>query len=187
VKGEYKMKRLIFLMMLLSMVLVFPVLTMARVNVDVNISLPPLITFASPPELVVIPETYVYAVPDVDADIFFYQGWWWRPWEGRWYRSRHYDSGWSHYRNAPSFSRQIPSGWRNDYREQRWKGRQWNQQRVHHQQVQKNWRNWEKRRHWEKQNTWGVKDLRSKKNSRQNYRDRQGHRDSQQQRPQQHR
>ena len=179
------MKRSVFLMVLSAMVLVFPVLTMARVNVGVNISLPPLITFAAPPELVVIPETYVYAVPDVDADIFFYQGWWWRPWEGRWYRSRHYDSGWQHYRNVPKFSRQIPSGWKNDYRERRWRGHQWNQQRIPHQQAQKNWRNWEKRKHWEKQNSWGVKDLRSRKNSRQDYRDKQRYRDSQPQRPQQ--
>ncbi|MGA2527359.1 MAG: hypothetical protein ABSF79_12220, partial [Smithellaceae bacterium] len=63
----------------------------------VSIALPPPIVFAAPPELVVIPETNVYAVPDVDVDIFFYSGWWWRPWEGRWYRSRNYNSGWGYY------------------------------------------------------------------------------------------
>ena len=45
-------------------------------------NLPPPIPFAAPPELIVLPETYVYVAPDIDADIFFWNGWWWRPWEG---------------------------------------------------------------------------------------------------------
>ena len=88
------MKKLFFGTVLLALVIVVPIPTMARVDVSVNIGLPPPIMFAAPPSLIVMPETYVYVVPDVDVDIFFYNGWWWRPWEGRWYRSRHYDSGW---------------------------------------------------------------------------------------------
>ena len=95
------MKKLLFGTMLLALVLVFPVPTMAGVDVGVSISLPPLIVFSAPPAMVVIPETYVYVVPDADVEIFFYDGWWWRPWEGRWYRSRHYDSGWAYYRTGP--------------------------------------------------------------------------------------
>ena len=148
-KGGYKMKKLLLGTILLALVLVFPIPTMAGVDVGISISLPPLIVFAAPPEVVVIPETNVYAVPDLDVDIFFYNGWWWRPWEGRWYRSRNYSSGWGYYRNVPSFYRGIPSGWRNDYRERRWRGHQWNHQRIPHQQLQRNWRNWEKSRHWE--------------------------------------
>ena len=152
------MKKLLFGTLFLALVLVLPVPTMARVSVNVGISLPPIV-FPGPPQLVVIPETNVYAVPDVDTDIFFYGGWWWRPWEGKWYRSHNYDSGWGYYRGRPSFYRSVPSGWRNDYRENRWKGNQWNQQRVPHQQVQQNWRGWEKNKHWEKQNSWGVQGL----------------------------
>jgi hypothetical protein len=113
----------------------------------------------------VLPETYVYVVPDIDEDIFFYNGWWWRPWEGRWYRSRHYDSGWARYGSVPSFYRGIPSGWRNDYRDRRWGGRQWDYQQIPHEQVQRNWSTWEKSRHWEKQNTWGVQGLKSRTRS----------------------
>ena len=160
------MKKLLLGTILLALVLVFPVPTMARVDVGVSISLPPLIVFAGPPEVVVIPETNVYVVPDLDVDIFFYNGWWWRPWEGRWYRSRNYNSGWGYYRSVPSFYGGIPSGWRNDYREHRWKGHPWNYQRIPHQQVQQNWRNWEKNRHWEKQNTWGVQGLKPRAQSR---------------------
>lgn len=152
------MKKLLFGTIILALIVVGSIPAMARVGVSVGISLPPIV-FPGPPHLVVIPETNVYVVPDVNDDIFFYGGWWWRPWEGQWYRSRSYDSGWGHYRGTPSFHRSIPSGWRNDYRENRWKGHQWNQQKVPHQQVQKNWRGWERNRHWEKQDHWGVRDM----------------------------
>jgi hypothetical protein len=68
--------------------------------------LPPAIVFHGPIEVVVIPDTYiydVYAVPDIEVDIFFSRGWWWRPWEGRWYRSRYHDRGWVYYRYIPDF------------------------------------------------------------------------------------
>jgi hypothetical protein len=162
-----KMKKVLIGTILLALVFLFPGTTMAGVDVGISIALPPLIVFSAPPEMVVIPETNVYVVPDLDVDIFFYNGWWWRPWEGRWYRSRSYGSGWGYYRNVPSFYRVIPSGWRNDYRENRWKGNQWNHQRIPHEQVQQNWRNWEKSGHWEKQNTWGVQGLKPRTRSQQ--------------------
>ncbi|MCX5827780.1 MAG: hypothetical protein NTV58_07240 [Deltaproteobacteria bacterium] len=161
------MKKLLFGTILLTLAFVFPMPTMARVDVGISISLPPVIVFAAPPVMVVIPETNVYVVPDVDVDIFFYNGWWWRPWEGRWYRSRNYRSGWVYYQMVPSFYVSIPSGWRNDYRAHRWRGHQWNYQRIPQQQVQRNWNNWEKSRHWEKKNTWGVQGLKPQTRSQQ--------------------
>ena len=143
------MKKLLSRTLLLVLVFVVPVPTMAGVDVGISISLPPLIVFATPPVMVVIPQTYVYAVPDLNEDIYFYNGWWWRPWEGRWYRSRQYNSGWVYYQRVPSFYTEIPSTWRNDYRDHRWEGRPWNYQRIPHQQVQQNWSNWEKNKHWE--------------------------------------
>jgi hypothetical protein len=126
------------------------------VSVGVNVPLPPPIVFSAPPELVVIPESNVYAVPDVEADIFFSQGWWWRPWEGRWYRSRHYDRGWGFYRQAPPpFYRNVPPGWRNDYRDHRWRGREWNHERIAHGDMERNWRGWERDKHWQQQNPRG--------------------------------
>ena len=74
-KGGNKVKRLLFVTMLFALTLVFPVPTMAAVNIGISISLPPLIVFASPPELIVIPETYVYVAPDIDVDLFFWNGW----------------------------------------------------------------------------------------------------------------
>ncbi|RPH86309.1 MAG: hypothetical protein EHM66_04415, partial [Deltaproteobacteria bacterium] len=106
------MNKLFLGKMLITLIMIAPAPAMAmggRVDVGVSIPLPPPIVFAAPPEMVVIPETYVYVVPDVDVDIFFYGGWWWRLWEGRWYRSQNYSSGWAHYQNVPSFYREVPS------------------------------------------------------------------------------
>lgn len=161
------MKKLIFGTVLLALILVFPIPAMAEVDVGINISLPPRIISSGHLQVVVIPETYVYAVPDIEEDIFFYNGWWWRPWDGRWYRSRHYDSGWAYYQRVPSFYGRIPSGWRNNYRDHRWGGHRWNYQRIPHEQVQQHWRSWENSRHWEKNNTWGVQGLKPRTRSQQ--------------------
>jgi hypothetical protein len=120
------------------------------VSVNVNVPLPPPIVFAAPPEVVVLPETNVYVVPDVEADIFFSGGWWWRPWQGRWYRSRYYDRGWVFFRAAPPpFYRRVPPGWRNDYHQHRWRGQEWKHERIPHGDMQRNWRGWERDRHWQ--------------------------------------
>jgi len=152
--------------LLLALVLAVPVPSKAGVDVNISVGFPPPIVFAAPPEVVVIPETYVYAVPDVNVDLFFYNGWWWRPWQGRWYRSRNYNSGWGYYQSVPSFYSNIPSGWRNDYRNRRWGGHQWNYQRIPNQQLQRNWNTWERNRYWEKQQTWGVQGLKPRSQSR---------------------
>lgn len=153
------MKKALLGTMLLAFLFLIPAPSMAGVDVGVSISLPPLVVFSAPPAMVVIPETYVYVVPDADVEIFFYDGWWWRPWEGRWYRSRHYDSGWSYYRRVPTFYSRIPRNWRDDYREHRWRGRPWNYQPIPHQQVERNWSTWKRNNYWEKQQTWGVQGL----------------------------
>ena len=163
------MKKLLFGTLLLTSALFVAIPTTAAVNV--NIALPPPIVFAAPPVLIVLPETYVYVAPDVGADIFFYNGWWWRPWEGRWYRSRYYNEGWAYYNRVPSFYARIPSSWRNDYRDHRWNGYEWNYQRIPHQQVQKNWKSWEQNRYWEKQQTWGVQGLPPRTRTKQPARD----------------
>jgi len=162
------MKRLLFGSMLLALVVSMPSPALAAVDVGVrvHIPLPPLIVFPAPPEVVVIPETYVYAVPDIDADIFFYGGWWWRPWEGRWYRSRHHDRGWAHYPRVPAFYKRVPPGWRNSYRERNWRGHEWEHRRVPHRDVEKNWRGWQEKRHWEKDHPWGVRGLEPRKDVR---------------------
>ncbi len=150
------MKKLLFGTILLALVLVFPFPTMAGVNVSVSISLPPLIVFSAPPELIVIPETYVYVDPDINADLFFWNGWWWRLWEGRWYRSHYYNRGWSYYKTVPSFYFDVDPGWRGYYRDHNWYGARWDYERIPSQRLQQNWKSWQNDRHWERQGTWGV-------------------------------
>ena len=58
-QGGNKMKKLLFGTMLFGLVSVVPIPTMAAVDINVNIALPPPIAFAAPPQLIVIPETYV--------------------------------------------------------------------------------------------------------------------------------
>jgi hypothetical protein len=165
------MKKNFLAALLLALLIVVPIPTMARVSIglNINIPLPPLITFSAPPEVVVIPETDVYADPDLNVNMYFYGGWWWRPWQGRWYRSRDYNSGWEYYRNTPSFYNRIPSGWRGAYRNHQYKGNEWNAQRIPHDQLQQNWSTWQRNRYWEKQNSWGVRGLRSRTQSQQSY------------------
>lgn len=175
-RGDNTMKNRLLRTLLLASIAAFPLPTMAEINVNIgipapphiriNIPMPPHIRFVEPPRLVVVPETYVYVAPDVEEEIFFSDGWWWRPWEGRWYRSRSYDSGWQHYRNTPSFYREVPNNWRNDYKERQWRGQQWNIQPIPHRQVQKNWKSWKTNRHWEKNQTWGVDNLQRQSQSR---------------------
>ncbi len=56
------------------------------VNLNINLGPPPVLV-APPPELVLIPETGVYFIPDAGADIFFYSGFWWAPRGPNWYRA----------------------------------------------------------------------------------------------------
>ncbi len=170
--GYVTKKKLLLGALLLASVLALPLPTMAEVSVNIGIGLPPLIRFSEPPSLVVIPNSYVYVAPDIEEEIFFVDGWWWRPWEGRWYRSRHYNSGWNHYKQVPSFYRHVPRDWRHSYRENRWRGHAWEIERLPHHQVQENWRGWKDNRHWERERYWGIEDRRQDRSeSRRSWRD----------------
>ncbi|MBI5675083.1 MAG: hypothetical protein HZC48_04510 [Nitrospirae bacterium] len=115
----------------------------AEVNVSVGINLP-VFRFSAPPEVVVIPGTYVYIVPDIDVDILFYQGYWWRPYEGRWYRSRDYRGQWRYVKpwRIPRGLKALP----HDYRYRLSPG----YERVPYGNVQKNWKKWEREKYWDR-------------------------------------
>jgi len=156
-KGDDKMKKLFLGTILLVLLSVFPITTLAAVNVSVGISLPPLIVFGAPPAVVVLPDTNsVYVVPNIEVDLFFWNGWWWRPWEGRWYRSHYYDRGWGYYNRVPSFYYDVDPHWRGSYHNHNWQGHSWNYQQVSHSQLRRNWKSWQTNRYWEKKKTWGV-------------------------------
>ena len=120
----------------------------ARVNVNIGVNLPAY-RFAAPPEVVVIPGTYVYMVPDIDVDVLFFQGYWWRPYEGHWYRSRDYRGQWRYVAPArtPLGLRELPQ----DYRHRLSPG----YERIPHGDVQRNWRKWEMEKHWDRRGEQG--------------------------------
>jgi hypothetical protein len=156
-KEMTKVKRLYLWTTLTMLAIVAAVPAMAGVNVSIGISLPPPVVFTASPDVVVMPDTNdAYVVPDVDVDIFFWNGWWWRPWEGRWYRSRSYDRGWVTYSSVPSFYYDVDPHWREHYRAHNWYGHRWNYERIPNRQLQHNWKKWQKDGHWERQRTWGV-------------------------------
>jgi hypothetical protein len=152
------MKKFLFGIILLALVIIVPIPTMAGVDISIGISLPPPIVFEAPPDVIVLPETnYVYVVPDIYyADLFFWNGWWWRLWEGRWYRSYYYDRSWAYYNYVPSFYFDVDPYWRGHIINHSWHGRNWNYERIPHQRLHKNWKSWQNNRYWEKQGSWGV-------------------------------
>src|SRR6266498_1759269 len=81
-------------------------------GVDIRIGSPPPIEITEPPELLPIPGRYVYFVPDIDEDIFFYRGRWYRPHKGRWFRSESYNGPWEHIRKVPPALIDLPSDYR---------------------------------------------------------------------------
>ncbi len=153
------MKKLLFGTILLALVSVFPIIATAEVNVGIGISipLPPPVVFEAPPAVVPLPDTNaVYVVPSISVDLFFWNGWWWRPWEGRWYRSHYYDHGWGYYNRVPSFYYDVDPHWRGYYHNHNWHGHNWNYQQVPHSQLQRNWKSWQTNRYWERKKTWDV-------------------------------
>ena len=148
------MKRLLIVFILLGTIFLFPVMSMARVDVRINIPLPPPIPFVGPPAVVVLPGTDIYGVPDVEAEIFFRQGWWWRHWDNRWYRSRYYDRGWVYFKSSPEWYGRIPHDWRDNYRNHTWSGRPWNYRPIPHGELDRHWRGG----HWRDEGEGGHHD-----------------------------
>jgi hypothetical protein len=151
------MRRLLLLLVLIGC-LAYPTAGRAGVHIGlgINLFLPPVV-FQAPPPVVVVPvqpyveqpyvqqpyagQPYVYYVPGAQVDIFFYNGYWWRPYQGHWYRSSHYNSGWAYVepRRVPRAFYHLPP----DYRYRRYP------ERISHNELNQNWSRWEKERHWD--------------------------------------
>lgn len=118
-----------------------------NVNIGINVPLPPPFRFHAPPPMAVIPGTYIYGVPDVDVEILFYQGYWYRPYDGRWYRSKSYNGPWGYLEShrvprplfdlPPNYYR-IPPG----------------HERIPYGHFKNNWGRWERERYWERDERW---------------------------------
>ena len=74
-------------------------------HVRVRVPVPPPVFFPAPPQLVLIPGSDMYYAPDIEDEIVFSRGYYWRPYEGRWYRSRYHSGPWHHMER-----RMVPRG-----------------------------------------------------------------------------
>ncbi len=153
------------------LLLIMTGISMARVNVDVNIGLPPVFAFSEPPELVVIPNTYVYYPPGVDVDIVFYSGYWYRPYNGYWFRGSGYNGPWHRIGRdrVPRYILNLPPDYRSTYR---------GNPLIPYRHVHDNWRHWEKDRYWHKRdwrherNEWQQERREDRRERREDRRDR---------------
>jgi hypothetical protein len=142
---------------LLALAIIVPIPVMAGISLDIRIPLPPPIVHEAAPAVIVLPDTdYVYVVPNIELDIFFWNGWWWREWEGYWYRSLHYSRGWTYYNAVPDFYFDVDPGWRRYYREHKWYGHRWNYEPIPSRRLLRNWKKWNKNRYWGGERNWGV-------------------------------
>lgn len=118
----------------------------AQVSVNVNLGPPPVVV-SEPPELVLVPNSNVYFVPEYNFDLFYYGGYWWSPRGDRWYRSRAYNGPWRivSRRVIPVPVYRVPGDYRRVYvRERRIPYRQWNRE----------WRDHDRGRHRERGERW---------------------------------
>jgi hypothetical protein len=127
---------------LLMFSLTFPLKGAAEVNVSVTVPLPGLV-IPAPPALVVIPGTYAYYPPEVSVDLFFYHGYWYRPYGGHWYISAGYNGPWRGvaFQRVPGALRRLPPSYRHvppGYRP------------MPYREVRSNWRTWERDRYWDR-------------------------------------
>ncbi len=119
---------------------------LAEVHVNINIGPPPIVV-AEPPELVLVPRSQVYFVPQPEIDVFFYNGDWWSPRGDRWYRARAYNGPWGvvNKRYVPAPVYRVPKDYRVVYeKEQRIPYGQWKKQWKH---QEKEERKYDKKEH----------------------------------------
>lgn len=115
----------------------------ADVNISVGLGAPPPLMIPYPPSVLVIPGTYAYFVPDVQVDILFYQGYWYRPHGEYWYTSTHYNGPWNYIAisRVPQVLIGLPSGFRRV---------NYGQELIPYGKLKSYWKSWEKERHWDK-------------------------------------
>lgn len=136
---------------MMSAVLVFLFLAFSNISFAIDIDIgdlgvglgltPPPVEFRGQPELFPIPGRYAYFVTDIDVDMFFYQGRWFRPYKGRWFRSGSYNGPWESTRDVPPALRDLPPDFRNvppGY------------YRIQYGELRDNWERWERDKYWDK-------------------------------------
>jgi len=133
------------LVLLVGTVLCFALVISLPVDGTAGLPAPPLppLLIPVPPPVVLIPGTYAYFAPDVDIELIFYGGYWYRPFGGGWYRAPHYNGPWGFVstKNVPGYLTNLPPGYRRGPH---------TQERIPYGHLKKNWKTWEQNKHWDK-------------------------------------
>ncbi len=126
---------------LLSVEMLSPVTSEAGIGLSVAIPLPEL-RLAAPPSLAIIAGTTVYFASDVEADLFFYHGNWYRPYDGEWYVSAEFSGPWGRVKigNVPRPLVDLPPDYRNEPS---------GYEPVAYAVVKRNWMRWEEEGYWD--------------------------------------
>jgi hypothetical protein len=142
-KGPLFALSVVGIMLLIGMGFPNGVSAEVNINVGINAPPPPPLAIPAPPPMFVIPGTYVYFAPDIESDILFYQGYWYRPFRGHWYRSGVYNGKWVYVapKRVPRVLLNLPPDYRRVPPEHR---------RIPYGEVRKNWKTWERDKYWEK-------------------------------------
>lgn len=130
-----------FIALLMGFGLFGPATGRAEVNVSISVPLPGLV-IPAPPGLIVVPGSPVYYSPEVDAGLFFYHGYWYRPYRGVWYIAGGYSGPWRAVgpRLVPRPLLDLPPGYRRMPPPR---------VRMPYPVVQRNWRTGENERRWD--------------------------------------
>jgi hypothetical protein len=150
--------KLAFVALLLFSCLLAPRL-IAGFGVDININLP-IVQINEEPEMAVIPGTNIYFIYGYEYDYFFYDGYWWRSQDDRWYRSNHYNGTWKYQknRNVPAPFFKLSPEWRKITP---------THSHIKYQDMKHNWKKWDKEKHWNNnQDQKNDKDRSKKDNGR---------------------
>jgi hypothetical protein len=112
---------------------------LAETSVSINIG-PPAVVVASPPEMVVIPNSLVYYAPGVEVDLLFHRDYWYTRNGNRWFRSHSYNGPWNVVgrRAVPAEIVRVPRNYRTLYARH---------EHVPYGQLKKHWRHRENERH----------------------------------------
>jgi hypothetical protein len=163
-KEAQLMKHLVSLMVSLFFVFGMPAINAsADVNVNIGINAPP-VEFAAPPDVVVVPSgtSYVYMAPETPG-IYFYDGFWYRFYQDRWFRATIYSGPWTYVSTSlipvvvvdipPDYVRYLPPGYH----------------RIHYRNLNNHWREWRRDRYWNRYD-WYRREVReSEKRHREGY------------------
>jgi hypothetical protein len=106
-------------------------------DVTITISPPPSITIPDEPDVIVIPKTDMYYIPDIKERIIFYEGNWYRLHEDHWFTSTSHNGPWVYVESPPAVIVNLkPAEYHGEHH-------------IHYKELKAKWREWKREHRWE--------------------------------------